>query len=151
MRRAEAAWQPSAGEGRGKGAMSMDLEYEDRDGVVVMRLNGALDEAALPSVKAAIARALAGGARGILLDFGGVNRVEAEVLGGLLAAYGRCREAGIALKLACLHPRVARRFFEARLNRVFELFDNAATALLTFPCPDSRRNSGGIAHPGDGS
>jgi anti-sigma B factor antagonist len=90
------------------------------DGIAVLALEGELDLAAAPLLRARIEEA--GTGRGLVIDFRRVTFVDSAVLKELLRARGELAANGVRLMLAGV-PMPVRRLLD--LTRTSELFEDA--------------------------
>ncbi len=68
----------------------------------------------------------------LVLDFEGIKQLSSEAIGNLIILNRNlCNRKGI-MKLCGLEPDVWSLFLNARLNRVFEIYDNEANAVSSF-------------------
>lgn len=112
--------------------MPLECERSTDAGVAICTLKGTLDARGTVALRDCLEPLLDKEPRGIVLDCRGIDDVGLEAFGYLLASYGRLKEDGRRLVLSNLHPRLARTFLEHKLNRIFEMFDNPKTAVLSF-------------------
>ena len=68
----------------------------------------------------------------LLLDFQGIKQLSSEAIGNLIILNRNPRNRRGVIKLCCLEPEVWSLFLNARLNRVFEIYDTQANALHSF-------------------
>jgi anti-anti-sigma factor len=94
-------------------------------GAVVCRLAGDLDLGSLGPVRAALDRALASGARLLVVDLAGVDFCDSSGLNLLLQVRIDAEQAGVQVRLAALTSQVARVF---ELTGALEVFSAHATA-----------------------
>jgi len=65
----------------------------------------------------------------LLLNFEGINQLSSEAIGNLIILNRNLHNRRGVLKLCALEPDVWDLFLNARLNRVFEIYDTEANAL----------------------
>jgi anti-sigma B factor antagonist len=68
----------------------------------------------------------------LLLDFRNVDHLSSAALGMLITLNKRVKEHSGALKLADIHQQIFEVFKITRLNRVFDIYENADQALAAF-------------------
>jgi anti-sigma B factor antagonist len=73
----------------------------DRDAdTVTVALHGEVDVATVDQVRVALADAIAGQPRTIIVDMSDLSFIDSTGLGALVFGFQRCRDAGIAFRLA---------------------------------------------------
>jgi anti-sigma B factor antagonist len=72
------------------------------------------------------------GHRPLVLNFGGVERLSTELLGGLVALQRRVQEKGGRLALCKIHPQVYEIFKILKLPQVLSIFADEQEALQQF-------------------
>ena len=78
-------------------------------------------------------RALASqGKRQAIINMAGVNGIDSIGLGTLVAGFATLRKNGGHLKLANVTPKVAKLMTVAKLNTVFEIFEDELKAIDSF-------------------
>jgi anti-anti-sigma regulatory factor len=68
----------------------------------------------------------------LLLDFQEIKQLASEAIGNLIILNRNLRNRRGIVKLSGLEPELWNLFLNARLNRVFEIYDTAANALSSF-------------------
>ena len=68
----------------------------------------------------------------LLLDFQGLRQLSSEAIGNLIILNRNLRNRRGIVKLCGLEPELWNLFLNARLNRVFEIYDTQANALHSF-------------------
>ena len=68
----------------------------------------------------------------LVLNFEGIRQLSSEAIGNLIILNRNLRNRRGALKLCALEPDVWDLFLNARLNRVFEIYDTEANAVRSF-------------------
>jgi len=68
----------------------------------------------------------------LVLNFEGVKQLSSEAIGNLIILNRNLRNRRGIMKLCGLEPDVWSLFLNARLNRVFEIYDTQANALSSF-------------------
>ena len=96
-------------------------QQEISGGPPVIVLDGELDLARAPSLQRAIEQLRADGHSTIVVDLLGVNFLDSTALGVLVAALGRCREAGGDLHLIVKEPRILKVLEITGLSNTFPL------------------------------
>jgi anti-sigma B factor antagonist len=95
----------------------------------VVELQGELDLATLPHVRAALDAALETGKRFVVLDLDDVVFVDSTTLGVMLAAHRRLEARGGRLVTVCSDPLVARVFEITRLTQRLSVMPSRREAL----------------------
>jgi anti-sigma B factor antagonist len=68
----------------------------------------------------------------LVVDFQGVRQLASEAIGNLIILNRNLRNRRGVVKLCGLEPELWNLFLNARLNRVFEIYDTQANALSSF-------------------
>jgi len=68
----------------------------------------------------------------LVLNFEGIRQLSSEAIGNLIILNRNLRNRRGTLKLCALEPDVWDLFLNARLNRVFEIYDTEANAVRSF-------------------
>ncbi len=113
----------------------MKIDQHDRRGVRVIACSGELkfgggDDELVREAD----RALAEGARWIVLDFMGLSWIDSAGIGAVVACSKHAGEKGAVMKVALLEGGRVRKIFEAVcLDRAFEVFGGVDDAVRSFP------------------
>lgn len=75
---------------------------------------------------------IAGGARKLVIDFGGVEYLDSAAIGCLMDLYRQATAAGATLKLAGLRSRVETMLTLTGANQFMEIHPDAAAAVKSF-------------------
>jgi len=67
--------------------------------------------------------------RVVVLDLGDLDFVESSGLGGVIAAYLKCRKRGGEFRIAAPQPNIRRVLKITRLDQLFPIFDTVEAAL----------------------
>jgi len=110
--------------------MALEVTRREQEGVSILQLTGSLrfgpEEARLSDE---IRRALAGHDVRMVMDMGGVDRIDSAGLGTLLFARAELRRAGGGLALAKLHPSHRRALQVAGLDSAFNISNTQRDAV----------------------
>ena len=110
----------------------MEIHQENREGVVVLRPLGRLDELATRELEEAFAPFTGKECPRLVLDLAGVEYVSSSGLRVLLLQDRLARKQGGKLKFACLAPFVAEVFEVSNLGQLFEVYPRVDDALAAF-------------------
>lgn len=110
------------------------MRYEDIDidGVTLLSVNGDIGDASRRRLVDHVRALLVDGRRHIVLDLGGVRRVDSRGLGELIECYEAARALGGQIKLLGVDGQVSELLVITKLVSVFECFDTRADALDSF-------------------
>lgn len=97
-------------------------------GPALMRLDGDLDAASSPRLKAAFSDVLAAAAHGVVLDLSGVPFIDSSGLGALVAGLKAAKQRGVGLALAGIHERAQAIFQITMADRIFDIFPTTEAA-----------------------
>ena len=107
----------------------MNVERRSTGDLEVLALSGVMDAAQAPQVRQALREALDAGRKRLLVDLAGVTFMDSSALFALVSTYKAARSLGGDVALSSLCPSVRALFELTRLHRVFEIFDDQATAV----------------------
>jgi anti-sigma B factor antagonist len=113
--------------------MALEIKRREQDGIAILQLTGRLafgEEDLLLNDE--IRHALASGRIRLVVDLGGVDKMDSSGLGTLLYARAELRNGGGGLALANLHPAHLEVLLRARLETVFDVFGTAQDAVNSF-------------------
>ncbi len=103
------------------------------DGVEIIALDGRMTRNdGFGTVRRAVTDVLAAGHTQVLVDMGAVAYMDSTGVGELVSAFITTRNHHGTLKLLNPSPRLRELLEVAKLTTVFELFNDEATALLSF-------------------
>jgi anti-sigma B factor antagonist len=113
--------------------MALEIERGDREGISILRLNGRLTFGPEDiELNDEIRHALAARRTRLVIDLGGVSKIDSAGLGTLLYARAELRRAGGALRLANLQPAHMQVLVVAKLETVFDVFGSEQDAINSF-------------------
>ncbi len=111
----------------------MKVEREEKEGIVVLRLEGKLMGGPDADViHAAVKDAISEGKRHVLVDLGEVSWVNSTGLGILITNYSTLKKSEGSLKLVNVNKRIESILMVTKLNTVFETFPSESDALASF-------------------
>jgi anti-sigma B factor antagonist len=111
-------------------ATALKIEaHTTESGSGVLSLRGEVDVANSHEVRDAALALVGGGARGLVVDLTGTAYLDSAGLGILVGLLKRSKEADFKLAIAGAQPAVQRLFEITKLNRVFPMHADVASAL----------------------
>jgi anti-sigma B factor antagonist len=110
----------------------MDIQEEKIDNVTLIKLMGRLDSLAVKNLKNKVNSLIKSHQIYLVFDMSEVDFMDSSGLGGLVAALRSVSQAGGDIKIASLLPRIRALFELTRLHQVFEVFNDADTAVHSF-------------------
>ena len=113
--------------------MQLKLTKRTVDGILAIECNGRIvfgDESSL--LRDDVKKAIAGGAKRIVLNLAEINYIDSGGLGTLVALHTTAHNAGGAIKLANLTRRVGDLLQVTKLLTVFEVHNSEYEALEAF-------------------
>jgi anti-sigma B factor antagonist len=113
--------------------MGLKVTRRELDGILILQLKGRLTfgpEDTLLSEE--IDHALVTRRVRVVIDLGGVDKMDSAGLGTMLSARAELQKAGGGLALANLNPSQMKALAVARLETVFEVFDEEQDAIDSF-------------------
>jgi anti-sigma B factor antagonist len=112
--------------------MGLDIREREREGVVILALNGRITVGEVTPVRERIAQLVAAARTQIVLDLAEVDYIDSTGLGNLVVAYTQVKKAGGALKLLHLNRRNVELLALTRLHSIFEVFAEETDAVNSF-------------------
>jgi anti-sigma B factor antagonist len=113
--------------------VSLEISQREREGIVVLDLNGRItvgEEAA--EVRDKLRELSAAGARDFLLNLQDVDYIDSTGLGALVVCFTSLRKIGGRLKLENLNRRNVELLVLTKLTTVFELFNDEQNAINSY-------------------
>jgi anti-sigma B factor antagonist len=113
--------------------VSLEIHQREREGIVVLDLNGRItvgEEAA--EVRDKLRELSAAGARDFLLNLQDVDYIDSTGLGALVVCFTSLRKTGGRLKLENLNRRNVELLVLTKLTTVFELFNDEQDAINSY-------------------
>jgi anti-sigma B factor antagonist len=113
--------------------MRLKVSHREQDGISILQLKGRLTfgpEDALLNEE--IEHALVTRRVRVVIDLGGVDKMDSAGLGTLLSARAELQRSGGGLALANLNSTHMKTLLVARLDTVFEVFDSELDAINSF-------------------
>jgi anti-sigma B factor antagonist len=113
--------------------MSLDIEQSEREGVILLHLNGRLIVGEpVTELRAKIAALSESGSNNVVLNMEKVDYIDSTGLGGMVIGYTTLKKAGGALKLVSLNRRTVELLVLTKLSTVFETYEDDQTAVNSF-------------------
>jgi len=107
----------------------MDFREEMTNDICVLHITGRLDGANVAKLRDRVTALIADGHIKLLLDMAAVDFIDSSGLGTLVACLKSVSSAGGFLKIASLQTQTRSMFQMVRLDRVFQIYDDPASAL----------------------
>jgi anti-sigma B factor antagonist len=112
----------------------MKSQIRDVGGVRVMDLEGKITIGSGDiQLRQLVEESLGSGKHNILLNLKGVSHIDSSGIGEMVGCYTTVTRRGGAMKLASLPAKINDILQVTQLITVFDVFDNEAEALATFP------------------
>ncbi len=108
------------------------IDEEPVGGVILLKLHGRLDSTTAPELRERVRLNLENGRNLLVLDLSRVTFVDSSGLGSLVAALRSADKAGGNIKISALQPRVRAVFELIRLDHVFEVYEDALSAVRSY-------------------
>ena len=113
--------------------MSLDIDESEREGIIILNLNGRLIVGEpVTDLRAKITRLSVAGANNVVLNFTKVDYIDSTGLGGMVIGYTMLKKAGGALKLTGMNRRNLELLVLTKLSGIFETFEDEQTAVNSF-------------------
>jgi anti-sigma B factor antagonist len=108
------------------------IKHEVREGVDVLRLDGALDAYSFPRLESSLNNLRAGSRHSIILDCVNLDYINSAALGALIGFARRARENGGDLKLAGLTPKIYSIVELLGFDKILHILPDTYAALAKF-------------------
>jgi anti-sigma B factor antagonist len=113
--------------------MSLEIQQRDREGVLILDLNGRLTVGPEVSIfRDRMQKLIDSGSRQIVLNLQQVDYIDSTGLGALVMCYTSLQRAGGSVKLLNLSRRGIQLLIMTKLTTIFEVFDDEQNAINSF-------------------
>lgn len=113
--------------------MSLDIQQHEREGIVILDLDGRITMGAeAGALREKVAAVTAAGSKNIILNLAGVGYIDSTGLGALVMCSTSQRKAGGNLALLNLNRRHIELLVMTKLATVFDLFTDEQDAVNSF-------------------
>jgi len=113
--------------------MSLEIQQRDREGVLILDLNGRLTVGPEVSIfRDRMQKLIDTGSRQIVLNLQQVDYIDSTGLGALVLCYTSLQRAGGSVKLLNLSRRGIQLLVMTKLTTIFEVFDDEQNAINSF-------------------
>jgi anti-sigma B factor antagonist len=112
--------------------MQLKLTTRTVEGILVLNCDGRIVFGEESAELRDTVRGLIGQSKQIVLNLGGVSYIDSGGLGTLVALYTTAHNAGGAIKLSNLTPRVGDLLQVTKLLTIFEVYDTEEEAIQSF-------------------
>jgi anti-sigma B factor antagonist len=106
----------------------MTIAERVEDGIVTLEIHGRLTCETLEPFHLAVARHLAEGSRGFVIDLLNVDYIDSEGLGSMIQAYTSCRRRGTPIVFAHVFGKNLQLLKTTKLLTVFEIYNTRVEA-----------------------
>jgi anti-sigma B factor antagonist len=121
--------------------MALEIEQSEREGVVILRLNGRITAGPeVGALRERIAELNTAGKRNVALDLAAVDYIDSTGLGALVMCAITLSKNGGGIRLVNLNRRHLELLVMTKLTTVFETFTDLQEAVNSF-FPDRKVNS----------
>jgi anti-sigma B factor antagonist len=113
--------------------MALDIQEREREGIVLLDLNGRLIVGEpVSSLREKVRELIDDGRFSIIMNLEEVDYIDSTGLGGLVISYTSVKKAGGALKILNLSKRNVELLILTKLTTVFEVFMDEQDAVNSF-------------------
>ncbi|MDP1808623.1 MAG: STAS domain-containing protein [Actinomycetota bacterium] len=109
--------------------MDLKIEVDEKDGVVLLKLNGEVDVYTAPKLKSRLVDLVDQGKFKIIVDLEEVDFMDSSGLGVLVGGLKRVRSHDGAIALICTQENILKIFRITGLVKVFPIFENQDQAV----------------------
>ena len=109
--------------------MDLKIEVEEKDGVVLLKLNGEVDVYTAPKLKSRLVDLVDQGKFKIIVDLEEVDFMDSSGLGVLVGGLKRVRSHDGSIALICTQENILKIFRITGLVKVFPIFENQDQAV----------------------
>jgi len=110
----------------------MEITLSEITGMMVLRLKGRLDATSAKGFREEMERLVGEGRIRMVVHMGAIDFIDSSGLGALVGSLRSVNRRGGDIKVAALQAPVRSVFELTRLDRIFEIFDDAAAAAAAF-------------------
>lgn len=111
----------------------MELSVTTNGPVTVLKIDGRLDSNTSRELEEKVMGVITGGAKRVLMDFGGVDYINSSGLRVLLMAFQHLKRGGGVLHLCDIKDYMREVFEISGYTEIFPIFPGQAEALAAFP------------------
>lgn len=111
---------------------NFELNSEEKNGVVILKVKGELDALVAPKVKEKLLSYSEEGKNKFIIDFKELVHINSLAMGILRGRLREVRENGGDIKLVNLNPHITTIFEMVGLDEIFEIYSNEESALNKF-------------------
>ena len=112
--------------------MSFEIVESEREGVVILALEGRLTVGESSRMREKVNQVVAGGHLNVILDMKHVDYIDSTGLGSMVICFTTLKKAGGALKLVNLNKRNIELLLLTKLHTIFEVFSDEQEAVNSF-------------------
>jgi anti-sigma B factor antagonist len=112
--------------------MSFDISESEREGIVILALQGRLTVGEASKVREKINQLVAAGRINVIFDLAHVDYIDSTGLGSMVICFTTLKKAGGALKLMNLNKRNIELLLLTKLHTIFEVFSDDQDAVNSF-------------------
>lgn len=113
--------------------MSLEIQQREREGVVILDLNGRLTVGGeVSTFRERLQKLIDSGRTNIILNLKEVDYIDSTGLGALVMSYTSLQRAGGKIKLLNLSRRGIELLVMTKLTTIFEVFDDEQNAVNSF-------------------
>lgn len=109
--------------------MDLKIEVEEKDGAVLLKLNGEVDVYTAPKLKSRLVDLVDQGKFKIIVDLEEVDFMDSSGLGVLVGGLKRVRSHDGSIALVCTQENILKIFRITGLVKVFPIFENQDQAI----------------------
>jgi len=110
----------------------MKIITEPRGSCTLCKIEGEINLNTSPELRKTFDDFIRNGVKKVVIDFSGVPYVDSSGLATLIELLQRLKRVSGTLRICCLEQKVKNVFEITKLHKLFELFDDQASALENF-------------------
>jgi len=113
--------------------MSLEIQQRDREGIVILDLNGRLTVGGeVSTFRERVQKLIDAGRTNLILNLKAVDYIDSTGLGALVMSHTSIQRSGGKVKLLNLNKRGIELLVMTKLTTVFEVFDDEQNAINSF-------------------
>ncbi len=110
----------------------MEIQQREKDGVVILDIQGEIDLYNAPEIKETIQKLIDQQKYNVLINLAKVSYIDSSGIGALISSLSNLKKYQGALKITNVYASVKKVFELTKLTSFFEIYDSEEEALASF-------------------